>query len=138
MCVCGNDDGNNDGNGDGDGNRETAGLLSAGLLGCRLKLNSRTPVARGAGWRNCILNAPLQFKVYPDAQAIQWARINAREDIGKKFQFLYRSCIARIFEVCGVADNYEEEKKKPATCKEVAKLWNDNVSMSQMSESVSD
>ena len=89
-------------------------------------------------WRSCIMNAPVQFTMLKHKQDVEWARINSREEIAKRYQFLHRTCIDRIFEVSVAIGNYEEQTKQKATPAVITKIWNKNVSMSEMSEVVNE
>ena len=83
----------------------------------------------------CILALSLQ--VFRSRSDFDWARIQAREDIGKQFELLFPSCLTRMFEMTAAADQMAARLTRQPSVKEVADMWASRVKQSSMSEKVS-
>ena len=74
--------------------------------------------------------------MYKTSADLEWQRINAREDIGKEFEYLFPSMLQRLFQTTQVIDMLKQELNHEPSCKEVEIHWERHIDQSNMSEKV--
>ena len=74
--------------------------------------------------------------MYKTSADLEWQRINAREDIGKEFEYLFPSMLQRLFQTTQVIDMLKQELNREPSCKEVETMWERRINQSNMSEKV--
>ena len=78
-------------------------------------------------WRSCVLNTPMEFRVFKSRGDLEWARIQYRENIGRQFELFFSTCLKRLFEVTSMADQMADRQKHQPTVNEVVVAWETNI-----------
>lgn len=86
-------------------------------------------------WQSCFLNTPMVFVPLESELSAYFTGVNQREDIGSKYENLYRTPVQRAYEITSFRRRRELERGQKVSVAELVSLWNQHVKMSNMADS---